>query len=162
MKLRALIFAAALAACGQTGEKGQTTPEPTEAPDPFALQIEIGRYGYMLYQTHELTAERSGAQETEPSEPRALARSLREVVWRYNLERSTLCARGLFTDVACGPVYEPVWISEPADATVSLEELQTRASAIGDEVLPFWEAVCEDAKTTAADEEARSQICPME
>jgi hypothetical protein len=161
MKLRAMVLALALAACGQTGEKQDAAPAAPAGPDPFSMNIDIGRYGAMLSQIEELTAGRPGAGEPEVTEPRDLARRLRETVWDYNSARSQLCARGLFADVACGPAYEPVWISEPATAAPTLEELQTRSEAVGAEVIGFWNAVCEDARTRAPEEE-RAQICPME
>jgi hypothetical protein len=112
MKFRAMLLAVALAACGQTGEKGAEAP-PVDQLDPFTLNIEIGRYGAMLSQVEDHTSQRPGVGEPDPAAPRELARSLRETVWEYNVQRSELCAKGLFTDVACGPAYEPVWIAEP-------------------------------------------------
>jgi hypothetical protein len=161
MKLRAMVLAFALAACGQTGEQGKAASTP-EAIEPFDLSIEIGRYGVMLDQTANLTAERPGAIETAPDEPVAMARALRETVWQYNLTRSRLCGRGLFTDVACGPVYEPVWISEPETAAPTLEDLKARADAVGAEVMRFWNAVCEDARTRVTDEQERMYVCAIE
>jgi hypothetical protein len=161
MKFRAIVLALALAACGQTGEKAKA-PETAEAPNPLDLSIEIGRYGVMLNQTHSLTADRPGAAESDVTDPRDLARRLRETVWEYNLERSSLCARGLFTDVACGPAYQPVWIGEAADTAPSLAELQTRSNAVREEVLRFWDAVCEDARSRETDEQARQYVCAIE
>lgn len=160
MKLRAMILALALAGCGQAGE--QSKGGEAEAPDPFDLSIEIGRYGVMLSQIHSLSADRPGAAEVEVTDPRDLARRLRETVWEYNLERSSLCARGLFTDVACGPAFEPVWIGEPSDAAPSIEDLRVRSQAVGEEVMRFWNAVCADARARETDEEARAYICAME
>lgn len=162
MKMRAIILALALAACGQTGEKGGQAPENNGAPDPFEMNIEIGRYGVMLSQIHSLTGDRPGAAEAEVTEPRDLARRLRETVWEYNLERSSLCRRGLFTELACAPAYQPVWIGETADAAPTLEELQTRSRAVGDEVQRFWNAVCEDARSRETNEEARGYVCAIE
>jgi hypothetical protein len=161
MKLRALIFAVALAACGQTGEKGPAAPATPGAPDPFELSIEIGRAGAMLSTVESLTEERPGAAEAESTAPTELARSLRETVWEYNVQRSELCAKGLFTEVACGPAYEPVWISEPADAAPTLEEIQTRARAVHEEVQRLWGAVCDDARSRVPEDEQMA-VCPME
>lgn len=158
MKLRALALVLALAACGQAPQ----APRAPAAPDPFDLHIEIGRYGYMLHQVGELTDRRPGVGEPETTDPRDQARRLREIVWRYNLARSSLCARGLFAELACGPVYAPIWLSDPASATPTLEELQIRAGAVGDEVTPFWQAVCADARSRAVNEDERQTICPME
>ncbi|HYD87253.1 MAG TPA: hypothetical protein VEA80_07250 [Vitreimonas sp.] len=160
MKLRAMMLALALAACGQAGQ--QVGAQEAEAPDPFNLNIEVGRYGVMLDQVENLSSEAPNAAEPEVTDPRDLARRLRETVWQYNLERSSLCARGLYTAVSCGPSYQPVWIGEPADASPSLEELQTRSNALGEEVMRFWDAVCEEARAAEADAEARQYVCAIE
>ena len=160
MQLRTIVLALALAACGQTGEKAKA-PD-AQAPNPLDLSIEIGRYGVMLSQVHSLTADRPGAAEAEVTDPADLARRLRETVWEYNLERSSLCARGLFTDVACGPAYQPVWIGEAADSAPDIAELQTRSTAVGEEVQRFWNAVCADAREREADEQARQYVCAIE
>jgi hypothetical protein len=159
MNLRALLLALCVAACGQTGQKA---PEAPEGPNPSDLNIEIGRYGAMLTQIEDHTRERPGASEVEADDPRDLARRLRETVWEYNLERSRLCAKGLYAELTCGPAYEPVWISEPPTATPSLQDVQTRTNAVGDEVLRLWNAVCEDARSRVRDEQERMYVCPME
>jgi hypothetical protein len=159
MNARAIVLALALAACGQTAEQAKA---PAGPPDPLDLSIEIGRYGVMLSQAHALTADRPGAAEQQVTDPRDLARRLRETVWEYNLERSSLCARGLFTDVACGPAYQPVWIGESGDAAPAIAELQTRSAAVGEEVQRFWNAVCEDARGRENDAQARQYVCAIE
>lgn len=158
MKLRALVLALALAACGQSGEQAKAP----EAPDPFNLNIEVGRYGVMLDQIENITDGTPSVAEAEVTEPADLARRLRETVWEYNIARSGLCARGLYTAVACGPSYQPVWMGEPADAAPSLDELQLRSTAVGEEVMRFWNAVCEQARAAETDEEARMYVCAME
>lgn len=160
--MRALVLALALglAACGQNAEKA-APPEQAEQPNPFILQTEIGRYSVMLQQVDDLTQESPDAADIDYTAQTSLARHLRHVVWRYNLERSSLCERGLYTTVACGPAYEPVWLSEPADAAPSLEDLQTRSSAVGEEVMRFWDAVCADARTRAPEDE-QSSVCGIE
>lgn len=160
MKLRAIVFVLALAACGQTGEQGAPT-EPA-GPDPSALNIEIGRYGAMLSQVSGYTDARPGSAELDAASPRDLARRLRETVWQYNLERSEICAKGLFTEIACTSAYEPVWISEPPNAEPTLEEIQSRSEAVGREVRTLWDAICEDARSRAASDEERDMACPME
>jgi hypothetical protein len=160
MKLRALILATCLAACGQPAEQAKA-PDAPEAPNPFDLNIEIGRYGVMLNQVGEHTRERPGA-DPEVTEPRELARRLRETVWEYNLERSRLCAKGLFAEVTCGPAYEPVWISELETTAPSLEDLQTRSDAVGAEVMRLWNTVCEDARSRVEDEQERMYVCAIE
>ncbi len=162
MKLRALMFALALAACGQTGEKAAPAPATPEGPDAATLHIEIGRAGAMLSSVESLTSERAGSTEPNVTAPAELARGLRENVWRYNVQRSELCAKGLFTEVTCGPAFEPVWISEPDTAQPTLEEIQTRSNAVGDEVQRLWSAVCDDARSRIADEQEKMTVCPME
>lgn len=160
MKLRVLILAVLLAACGQNAAKGPNAPERPRTPED--LQIQVGRYGVMLDQVHSLTAERPGANEQAPTELAAMARSLRESVWTYNVERSQLCGRGLFTEVSCGPSFQPVWISEAADAAPSFEELQNRSTAVGSEVMRLWNAVCADARTRETNQQDRMYVCAME
>jgi hypothetical protein len=151
----------ALAACNQqpAGQPKQTAPE---AVTPFDLNIEIGRYGVMLQQVGNITTEVPNAAELEPEAPRAMARSLRETVWEYNLARSRLCARGLYMEASCGPAYEPVWISDPATAEPALEELKARADALGAEVQPFWNVVCEDIRARTTDEQEKMYVCAIE
>ncbi len=161
MKFRAIVLALALAACGQTGEKQAEVPTGPAGPDPATLNIEIGRYGAMLAQVDDHTAERPGSAEPEVTAPRDLARRLREAVWHYNIERSQICSKGLFTELACGPAYEPVWIAEPETVEPTLEEIQSRSDALGQEVQRLWDAVCEDARSRAPEDE-RMAVCPME
>jgi hypothetical protein len=162
MKLRAIVLALALAACGQTGDKQADVPTGPAGPDPATLNIEIGRYGAMLGQVTGHTEARPGSAEPEATDARDLARRLRETVWRYNIERSQSCAKGLFTEITCTPAYEPVWIAEPQNAEPTLEEIQTRSDAVGVEVQRFWDAVCEDARTRATTDDERQLACPME
>lgn len=160
MKLRALILALMVAACGQGGQTPSAPSEP-EPLNPFNMQIEIGRYGVMLSQVGSLTDERdSVAPEADVTAPGEMLRNLRETVWEYNLARSRLCAKGLYTEVACGSVYEPVWLADTAEP--SLEELKVRADAVGGEVMRLWNAVCEDARTRETDEQARMYVCAIE
>lgn len=159
--VRALILALALAACGQAGQEAAPGPATPETPNPMDLHIEIGRYGVMLDQVRDLTAERPGSAEADPAQPRELGRALREAVWKYNLERSRLCGKGLFTEVACGSAYEPVWISEPSNVEPTLQEIQSRSQALGEEVMRFWNAVCDDAASRAGEQD-RSSVCAIE
>lgn len=155
---RAIILALMLTACGQPV---QTKQEPA-APEPPNLQVEVGRYSVMLGQIADLTVARPGMGEPDPAQTREIARALRETTWQYNLERSRLCAKGLFTEVACGPAYEPVWIAEPVATEPTLAELQTRSTALGAEVMRFWTAVCDDARARETDEQARMLVCAIE
>lgn len=152
----------ALVACGQN-EKAPPAPEAQQI-QPFDLHIEIGRYGYMLSQVHGIANPEDGMAPSNenPEEPRALARSLRETAWEYNLERSRLCARNYLAEASCGPSYNPVWLADPADAAVTLADLQARATALGDVVMPFWNAVCEDARSRVTDEEEQRLVCAIE
>jgi hypothetical protein len=152
----------ALAACGQPAEKAPPATPASEAVNAFDLHIEIGRYGVMLGHVSSLTAERPGAGEADSAAPRELARALRETVWEYNIARSKLCAKGLFSEVACGPAYEPVWISEPASAEPTLQDLQTRADGLGQEVQAFWNAVCDDARDRVEDQQEKMYVCAIE
>ncbi len=158
MTFRAIFFALLLAACGQGGQT-QAPGEP-EQSDAFALHIEIGRYGVMLSHVEELTAEQQNAAEPQAEDPAELARGLRETVWEYNLMRSQLCARGLYMAVTCGPIYAPVWLADTA--APSLEELESRSAAVGEEVMRLWGAVCEDARTREPDEQLRMYVCAIE
>lgn len=162
MKFRAIVLALALAACGQAGEQQAEVPTGPAGPDPVTLNIEIGRYGAMLSQVTGHTENRPGSAEPEATDPQELARRLRETVWAYNIERSKICAKGLFTEITCTPAYEPVWIAEPPNAEPTLEEVQTRTEAVGAEVQRLWNAICEDARTRAATDEERETACPME
>ncbi len=162
MKLRAILLALALAACGQTAEKGAPALAQTEELDPSNLHIHIGRAGAMLSTVEDLTRERPGNAEADVTAPAELARALRETVWEYNLQRSQLCAKGLFTEVSCGPAYEPVWISEPATTQPSLEEINTRADAVHVEVQRLWAVVCDDARSRVTNEQEKMYVCPME
>lgn len=162
MKFRAILLAVALAACGQSGQQTEAPASASGAPNGFDLNIDVGRAGAMLSSVESLTADRPGSAEPDSSAPADLARRLRETVWAYNIERSQLCSKGLFTDVACGPAYEPVWISEPADAAPSLEDIQIRTVAVHQEVQRLWAAVCDDARARETDEAAKMSVCPME
>jgi len=55
-----------------------------------------------------------------------------------------------------------VWISEPVESEPSLEELETRSQAVGEEVMRLWNAVCEDARMREPDEAARQYVCAIE
>ncbi|MGQ0532267.1 MAG: hypothetical protein ACT4OF_06195, partial [Caulobacteraceae bacterium] len=83
-------------------------------------------------------------------------------VWEYNIERSKICAKGLFIEITCTPAYEPVWIAEPPNAEPTMEEIQSRSEAVGREVMTLWNAVCEDARTRATNDEERDMTCAME
>lgn len=163
--LRTLAIAALLSisACGQPAEKTAPQPTVTEGElNAFDVHIEVGRYGAMLSTVDSLTEEMPGVATNEDvSAPTAMTRQLREHVWEYNHTRSRLCGRGLYTAVTCGPAYNPVWLADPADAVVSLQEIQARNEALGAEVMALWGAVCDDHRARVPDEE-KMAVCPME
>lgn len=160
MPLRALLIALALAACGPANQAPQAPPEP-EAPDPFVMQNSIGRYVSMMDQVQEVMREHANGAELEPTDPRALARHLREVVWAYNLQRSRLCGRGILPEASCGPAYSPVWLNEPADAAPAIDVLHARVAAVDAEVVRFWDAVCADARAQLPEAE-QGAVCAIE
>jgi hypothetical protein len=157
---RALICVLALAALVACKPNGTTTPE--QVNNPQDLHVEIGRYGVMLHQAADLTAQKPGTSMADPADPKELARSLRETVWQYNAQRSELCGRNLYTDVTCGPALEPVWLAEPADAAPSFDELKQRSQAVGAEVMKLWNAVCDDARRGTTDTTQRQLVCAIE
>ena len=164
MKLRALVFAlamvATLAACGQSNT-ASTTATTAEELTPANLQIEIGRTGAMLGNVRAVTENIPPGVENDPTALREMARALRETVWEYNLERSRLCGKGLYTAVSCGSAYEPVWIAEAADSEPTLEILNERAQGLRAEVSRFEGAICDDARSKVPESE-RMAVCPME
>lgn len=153
--LMCVLAVAALAAC----KPNATT---TQANNPQDLQIEVHRYGAMLAETASLTENKPGTSMAEPADPKELARVLRETVWRYNVQRSDLCGKNLYTEVSCGQAFEPVWMAEPADVAPSMDELKTRSEAVGTEVQKFWNAICEDARRGVTDPQEKMAVCPME
>jgi hypothetical protein len=166
--MRALVLAIAavsLAACGQPQSPVSQVPPPTQGDtmDPIELEIAVGRYGAMQGQIENLTEEVGIIADLpdEAAQRRDLARKLREEVWRYNFQRSRLCAEGYLTSATCGAAFAPVWLDEPVDAEVTHEILVERAVAVGDVVMPLWNAVCEDAGTRVPEAE-RMMVCPME
>lgn len=163
MRALALIaLVASLSACGPAPDGVKTDAPPAQAIEPFDLHIEVGRYGAMLSTVSNLTSEiESTTPDVEVTEPQEMARQLREHVWEYNLLRSKLCARGLYTQVSCGPSYNPVWLADPAEAEVSLQEIQSRNEALGEEVMRLWGTVCDDARSRVPDDE-KMAVCPME
>jgi hypothetical protein len=153
-----LASALALGACKPPGPADSTGSRV----DPHALQIEIGRYHVMLRQAAELSSTQLGAPDAGVEDPKELARGLREAVWQYNIQRSQLCARNLYTETSCGPAFEPTWISEPSDARPTPEQLQQRSAEVGQEVQRFWGAICDAARRSEQDREQRRLICAIE
>ena len=154
--LLCVLAIAALVAC-----KPNATTQP-QAHNPQDLHIEIGRFGAMLSETAGLTENKPGTSMADPADPKELARMLRETVWRYNGQRSDLCGKNLYVEVSCGPAFEPVWMSEPADAAPSFDELKQRSDAVGGEVQRFWDAICEDARAGVTGQTEKMAVCPME
>src|SRR5262249_4574112 len=98
-----LALAVLVAMLGACRPPGQTGPSSAAHVDPHALEVDINRYGAMLHQTGQLTATEIGAPDASAQDAKELARGLREAVWQYNIQRSQLCARNLFTETSCGP-----------------------------------------------------------
>lgn len=161
MNLRVLVFALALAACGQSNPTSGRSTTTTEELTPQTLQIDIGRTGAMLSNVRALTEEMPAVQENDPTALREMARALREAVWEYNLERSRLCGMGLYTTVSCGAAYQPVWIGETPDSEPTLQILNERNQGLRAEVSRFEEAICNDARQRVPENE-RMAVCPME
>ena len=162
--MRALVFGLVLgvAACLGACRQNTTQPAPGAHVDPHALQTEIGHFDVMLRQTGQLTATQLGAPDASAEDAKELARALREAVWTYNVQRSQLCARNLFTETACGPAFEPVWISEPPSARPTPEQLQTRSTEVSDVVQPFWNTICADARHRTQNRDQQRMICAIE
>ena len=162
MRVLAAALFLSLVALGACKPPGQTETTTGPRVDPHTLQIEIGRYGVMLQQAAQITETQLGAPDASAEDPKEIARALRESVWRFNLERSQLCARNLYVETSCGPAFEPTWISEPSDARPTLEILQQRSHEVGGEVQRFWGAICDAARHNEQDENARREICAIE
>lgn len=135
-----------------------------EAHDPFHLHVAIGRWHLMASQVADLhqIAQPGYVYDEEILDPRSLARRLREAVWFYNLERLEMCAHGRLVSLSCTPPYLPAWLSETAEEAPSFRTLAARSEDVGERILPFWQAVCDEARAAEPDAAARAQICPME
>ncbi|MET0183338.1 MAG: hypothetical protein ABW199_10670 [Caulobacterales bacterium] len=156
--MRCILLAVALsvlAACA--------TKTAAEDEDPFHLHISIGRWSAMVSQIADIhaIAQPDHVSDDELLEASVLSRNLRMTVWQYNLERAQLCAERKLIEASCGAPYQPGWLIE-ARAAPSYRELAIRSRDVGDRVMPFWNAVCADAKAREPDPEMRQQICPME
>lgn len=157
--IRACFAAAALAVIA--GCATAAPPASSDPIEPFVLQIDIGRLGVMLGHVEELTREMAG-QDADPESRRELARKLRETVWEYNLARSQLCARGLYTDISCGPAFAPQWLSDRPDVEPPLALLQDRQGVVGARVMQLWDRVCGDARQRAGKPDDVVEICGIE
>lgn len=160
MSLRAWMMAACVMGCAHAPASEAQTPE--ETPEAFVLSIDIGRYGVMLSHVADNSDELPDAGEVVSEAPRELARRLRETVWTYNLQRSRLCARGLFVEASCGPALSPAWMTEPDAAEPTLAEVEARSEEVGAHVMALWDAVCESARARVSDEEERMYVCAIE
>lgn len=152
------VLVAVLGACRPPGQTGQSGAAHV---DPHALEVDISRYATMLHQTGELTSTEIGAPDASAQDAKELARGLREAVWQYNIQRSQLCARNLFTETSCGPAFEPVWISEPPNTRPTPEQLQMRSTEVSQVVQPFWNAICEEARRRTPDQ-GRRTVCAIQ
>lgn len=144
MRLGALVLVLALAACNQQ-------PAEPPPPNPANMSVDITRYGEMLGQVEALTADMPTTSNIAASDPRALARGLREAVWAYNLERSRLCGRGVLPEASCGAPFLPAWINEAPDTELTVDMLAERQGAVSSLVAPFWQAVCASAQARAVE-----------
>ena len=169
MRRAYLAFVLLAAACGSAPApspplaQGAVT-QSTDQADAFALSIDIGRWGAMMSEVRGLTgvSDPSPADfvETDDHEsPAALTAALRARVADFNRDRVQLCAAHKFGALTCASAYAPAWLRESAGVTPSLAEISRRSSALGDQVMPLWDAVCEDAATGG---QSRAEICPME
>jgi len=135
-----------------------------EERDPFYLHIAIGRWSHMVSQIADLTAHPYDPAETdeEVTDPAALARRLREVVWGYNLQRAALCAEGRFVAISCGASYAPPWLNERPDRPPGARLLAQRSRNVGERIMPLWAAVCDEARARVSDPEEQRLICAIE
>lgn len=130
----ATMTAGALAAC--------VSARAADAPDPFTLGIEIGRYAYMLTQTADLAP---SAQDQTPApdiQRAALNAQLVETAFTLNAQRARLCRDGFRPDLTCVMPYLPVWLGAPPGPAPETAVLQARADELGGQVMAIWEAVC--------------------
>lgn len=154
--MRALVFAAALVLAVSIAH--------AEQPDAFALQIDAGRLNMMTDSVRELAyaPERPApAHDEDPSDPAAIARSLRISVLEHNALAAQLCAEGRFPALACQRAWLPSWLGEAPNARPSLATLQTRWRAASERIMPLWDAICSEARAKASEDE-RMAVCPME
>jgi hypothetical protein len=113
--------------------------------DDTDLYIQLSYPYQMLDHTRELAELRDSTPDVDTrNNPRELARVLRQTVWEYDAESSSLCARGLYTDVSCLPALNPPWLYESAKAAPSAEELLRRAEWVQERMGALWDAACAD------------------
>jgi hypothetical protein len=153
-----ILLGAALAACLLAA------PAQAEPIDPFGLHIEIGRWSVMNGRVRELTFDDqrpAPTVEIDYNDPSVMARALRTEVWEYNALSASLCDEGRFTALTCVRAYNPSWLGEAPNVRPSLAALQTRSNAVGERVMPLWDALCDEARAKVPEDE-RMAVCPME
>ena len=153
-----------LGACATAPVDPAAAQPASERVDPWALYIDVGRLNVMLSHVDDLTGETADMPGSDPhaDSPRNIARALRETVWKYNLTRSQLCARGLYIDISCSAAFAPDWLRDAPTIEPPLQLLEDRAGVVSTRVMQLWDRVCDDAKAHAANDEDRQTICGIE
>lgn len=139
----------ALAACA-------TPPAPADAgPDPFDVQIRVGRLGVMVDQGFLAFSQlNSDSVVITRSDLQPSAAKGQEAELHVSLVR-TVMDIGLLQGVSCGTVlpekseacatgFEPDW-AENLNATPSLAEIDMRTDETQAAIMPLWSALCDKA-----------------
>lgn len=130
--------------------------QSASAQSAAEMNRDVGRVLTMMRQVDELA---NNTQSTiNPLDRRDMSRRLRETVWMYNLLRSRLCAAGRNGDVSCGRAYMPGWLNEMPDISPMPGQLRDRVNDVRGEIMPFWRAVCDEARRAGGDD-AYGRIC---
>jgi hypothetical protein len=144
MKRMVLLLALALVSC---------VTSKTEAPlrelgSPSDLRFQIGGMFAMLSNAEDLSRQVPEVWREEKYDPSAaeLAASLHELVWKFNITSSNLCARGYLVESSCRPAYVPQWLHENPETVTSMREVDARALEVAHQVEPLWKAACQEAE----------------
>ncbi|MET0545709.1 MAG: hypothetical protein ABWZ40_05305 [Caulobacterales bacterium] len=133
--------------------------------DPFALEIEAGRWGVMNAQSAAIIADLPPSahplDETDIGRRAALAAELRQSTLEFARLKSWACRDEKLSKATCAEDFSPAWIGRKETAPPSWAELQKRSDAVGAAVMPMWDELCAQAKAKAPNEEP-GMICPME
>jgi hypothetical protein len=133
--------------------------------DAFSLYIEVSYPYQMLDRTRELAKLIYDESSFDTrKDARAFARTLRETVWEYNAESSSLCADGLYAEWSCLPALDPPWLGESPKVSPSPEELRRRLDLVQGRLEPLWRAACADfdKRHPNASPEERLPYCSIE
>ena len=117
------------------------------AEDPFVLGIDTGR---MIVFTDKIEAaldidRAEGDPATPPSaqdEIQSAAANVRTAALAFMSLKARACVEGKFTDISCTPTPPPAWLSEPANAPVTAEEVRKRSDALYADMGPLLNAAC--------------------